>query len=190
MGVRRAFWSDRRGSSVHKYVRLYPCALPCQNAQVREGMELLLVHVCAGDTAVPFSTFFEPQQTPAFLVSAGIYSASLAIPLHDGEHRKQSMALILRSLLSPPKQRRPPVAWHQIEREVNSARNSASGSDGVQVTCFCILGSLCHLPPPPHTNTPLWAFRRVGGVSFEHTVLSMSALHISHQLKKLKLSRN
>ena len=130
-------------------------------------MELLLVHVCAGDAAVPFSTFFEPQQTPGFLVSAGIYNASLAIPLYDGEHRKQSVALILRSLLSPPKQRRPPVAWHQIEKEVGGNRNSVSDGDagGVQVTFACV--------PPSHHHiltSPL-AFRRVAGISFVSIVL-------------------
>ena len=109
-------------------------------------MELLLVHVCTGDAAVPFSTFFEPQQTPGFLVSAGIYNASLAIPLYDGEHRKQSVALILRSLLSPPKQRRPPVAWHQIEKEVGGNRNSVSDgvAGGAQVTFACVPPSRLH----------------------------------------------
>ena len=57
-------------------------------------MEIMLVHVRDGDTAVPFSTFMEPQQTPMFLVSSGIYSGSLAVPLHSGDYRVQSTAMI------------------------------------------------------------------------------------------------
>ena len=108
-------------------------------------MELLLVHSCAGDAAVPFSKFLEPQQTPPYLVSAGIYRGNLAVPLHGGHHRLQSMAMILRSLLSPPRQRIALGVDHQLREEINGDENS---TNGIQVTSICIARS-CVLPVPP-----------------------------------------
>ena len=101
-------------------------------------MKIILVHVCDGDTAVPFSKFLESQQTPSSLVSAGIYN-TLAIPLHHGDHRMQSMAMIVRLLLRPPGLRIPPVVGHQLGNDVSVDHMDISGSDhhnGVEVTCL------------------------------------------------------
>ena len=60
---------------------------------LRAGQEILLVHENNdGPTSIAFSTLLEPQQTPAYLVHAGLYGGSLAVPLYSGEHRLQSMA--------------------------------------------------------------------------------------------------
>ena len=41
----------------------------------------------------------------------------------------QSMAMILRTLLSVPNQRSPPAVGHQLQREVGSNQASINGSD-------------------------------------------------------------
>ena len=122
--------------------------------QVREGMELVLVHVCTGETAVPFSKFFEAHQTPTSLVSAGIYNGSMATPLYHGDYRLQSMAMILRSLLRPPNQRSPSVVGHQLEKEVGGNHKGASGGDhnngakvGFLLLCTDLHMTLAPLPP-------------------------------------------
>ena len=51
------------------------------------------MHDFDGESAIPFGQLLEPQETPAYLISGGIYSRNLSVPLHaDKDHRLQSMA--------------------------------------------------------------------------------------------------
>ena len=136
-------------------------------------MELLLVHTPTGPHAVSFSTFFEPHQTPAHLIQAGIYASNLAVPLHGGEHRTHSIAMVLRTLLRHPSKREPLTGssrdlFDSVRLSGETSEQSTPGSR------WRALGALCAFQPSSCSSM------RASSGTTETAELSASGVGTSH----------